>query len=182
MADQVTNKSTVAQQNQVRAAETALPASTSTSDELLRRIATLLFILVAGLLTVFGYYASSICSTVILAAFLAVLFDPVVVLLEKLHMPRSGCGGHSACRHGPDRIAGPRVLRKSDELRRRTSSLHLEDSANPRANYSEVPKSSAKRRKPYERRASQQESPRGSLAGDANLAIWYAVWDLFGER
>ena len=55
---------------------------------LLRRIAILLFILVAGLLTVFGYYASSICITVILAAFLAILFDPVVIILEKLHLPR----------------------------------------------------------------------------------------------
>jgi predicted PurR-regulated permease PerM len=64
-------------------------ASISTSDELLRRIAALLFILVAGSLTIFGYYASSICITVILAAFLAILFDPVVVLLEKLHLPRS---------------------------------------------------------------------------------------------
>ncbi len=89
MSAQVTNKSTVAQQSQVRTVEMALAASTSTSDELLRRIATLLFILVAGLLTVFGYYASSICITVILAAFLAILFDPVVVLLEKLHLPRS---------------------------------------------------------------------------------------------
>ena len=39
--------------------------------------------------TVFGYYASSLCITVVLAAFLAILFDPVVVLLEKLHLPRS---------------------------------------------------------------------------------------------
>jgi len=76
MSDQVTNKSAVAQQNQVRAAEMALLASASTSDELLRKIAILLFILVAGLLTVFAYYASSICITVILAAFLAILFDP----------------------------------------------------------------------------------------------------------
>jgi predicted PurR-regulated permease PerM len=89
MPDQVTNKSAVSQQSQVRAVEMAPPASISTSDELLRRIAALLFILVAGLLTVFGYYASSICITVILAAFLAILFDPVVVLLEKLHLPRS---------------------------------------------------------------------------------------------
>ena len=88
MSDQVANKSAVAQQSQARAVEMALPASTSPSDELLRRIATLLFILVAGLLTVFGYYASSICITAILAAFLAILFDPVVVLLEKLHLPR----------------------------------------------------------------------------------------------
>jgi predicted PurR-regulated permease PerM len=56
---------------------------------MLSRITILLFILVAGLLTVFGYYASSICITVILAGFLAILFDPVVVILEKLHLPRS---------------------------------------------------------------------------------------------
>ena len=38
--------------------EMVLPPSTSPSDELLSRIATLLFILVAALLTVFGYYAT----------------------------------------------------------------------------------------------------------------------------
>ena len=85
MSDQVTNKSAVAEQSQVRVVEMALPSST---DKLLGRIATLLFILVAGLLTVFGYYASSICITVVLAGFLAILFDPVVVILEKLHLPR----------------------------------------------------------------------------------------------
>jgi hypothetical protein len=42
------------------------------------------WLVVAGLLTVFGYYASSICITVVLAGFLAILFDPVVVKLEKL--------------------------------------------------------------------------------------------------
>lgn len=67
----------------------ALPSSTSTSDHLLRRIATLLSILVAGLLTVFAHYASSICITVILAAFLAILFDSVVVKLETLRLPRA---------------------------------------------------------------------------------------------
>jgi len=65
------------------------PSPTSSSDKLLRRIAILVFMLVAGLLTVFGYYASSICITVVLAGFLAILFDPVVVTLEKLHLPRS---------------------------------------------------------------------------------------------
>ncbi len=68
--------------------EFVMPPSTSPSEALLRRIAALLFILVAGLLTVFGYYASSICITVVLAAFLAILFDPVVVKLEKLRLPR----------------------------------------------------------------------------------------------
>jgi predicted PurR-regulated permease PerM len=68
-------------------------SSTSPSDVLLRRIAILVFILVAGLLTVFGYYASSICITVILAAFLAILFDPVVIILEKLHAFLRGQSG-----------------------------------------------------------------------------------------
>jgi predicted PurR-regulated permease PerM len=88
MSNQVTKKSAVAPQGEVRGLEMALPSSTSLSDALLCRIATLLFILVVGLLTVFGYYASSICITVVLAGFLAILFDPVVVLLEKLHLPR----------------------------------------------------------------------------------------------
>ena len=89
MSDQVTKKIADAEQNQVRVVEMAPPSSTLPSDELLRRIATLLFILVAGLLTVFSYYASSLCITVVLAAFLAILFDPMVVKLEKLHLPRS---------------------------------------------------------------------------------------------
>ena len=88
MSDQVTKKSAAAEHGQVGVVEMASPSSTSPSDMLLRRIAILLFILVAGLLTVFGYYASSICITVILAAFLAILFDPMVVTVEKLHLPR----------------------------------------------------------------------------------------------
>jgi predicted PurR-regulated permease PerM len=87
MCDQVTNKRD-AEESQVCVVDVALPSSTSSSDTLLRRIATLLLILVSGLLTVFGYYASSICITVVLAGFLAILFDPVVVILEKLHLPR----------------------------------------------------------------------------------------------
>ena len=81
--------STAAEPNQVSLPEMAPPSSASSSDKLLSRIAILLFILVAGLLTVFGYYASSICITVVLAGFLAILFDPLVVKLERLHMPRS---------------------------------------------------------------------------------------------
>jgi predicted PurR-regulated permease PerM len=88
MSDQVTNKP-VAEEIQLRAVEMVLPPPTSASDNLLSRIAILLFVLVAGLLTLFGYYASSICITVVLAGFLAIRFDPVVVTLEKLHLPRS---------------------------------------------------------------------------------------------
>ena len=89
MSDQVTNTSAVSEEIKMRVLEMAPPSSAPPSDKLLSRIAILLFILVAGLLTVFGYYASSICITVILAGFLAILFDPVVVILEKLHLPRS---------------------------------------------------------------------------------------------
>src|SRR5580698_2488039 len=89
MTDPVTNKSAVGQEIQARVVEMAPPIATSSSDKLLRTIATLLFVLVAGVLTVFAYYASSICITVILAGFLAILSDPVVVKLEKLRLPRS---------------------------------------------------------------------------------------------
>jgi len=85
MPDRATN---MAIAEKLRVEEMALPASTSASENLHSKILVLLFILVAGLLTVFGYYASSICITVVVAGFLAILFDPVVVLLEKLHLPR----------------------------------------------------------------------------------------------
>jgi predicted PurR-regulated permease PerM len=81
--------SEIAEQTRADAVEMAMLPAISTSEKLLRRIATLLFILVMGLMTVFGYYASSICITVVLAAFLAILFDPVVVKLERLHLPRA---------------------------------------------------------------------------------------------
>ena len=81
MSDQVMNER-LAEQSQVGVVETSLPFSMPPSDKMLSRITILLFILVVGLLTVFGYYASSICITVILAGFLSILFDPVVVILE----------------------------------------------------------------------------------------------------
>jgi len=87
LSDQATNNA-IGEESQLRVVEIALRAATSASDNLLSKILILLLILVAGLLTVFGYYASSICITVALAGFLAILFDPVVVLLEKLHLPR----------------------------------------------------------------------------------------------
>jgi predicted PurR-regulated permease PerM len=81
--------SAAAEGSQVGMTEMAPVSSAPSSDKLLSRIATLLLILVAGSLTVFGYYASSICITVVLAGFLAILFDPLVVKLERLRMPRS---------------------------------------------------------------------------------------------
>jgi predicted PurR-regulated permease PerM len=89
MSGQTMSESAISEESQPGAVELALPApAASAPEKLLGRIATLLFILVAGMLTVFGYYASSICITVVLAVFLAILFDPVVVKLEKLRLPR----------------------------------------------------------------------------------------------
>jgi hypothetical protein len=65
MSDQATNERAVADHIQLGVVEIARLSPTSTSEELLRRIATLLFMLVAGLLTVFAYYASSLCITVV---------------------------------------------------------------------------------------------------------------------
>jgi predicted PurR-regulated permease PerM len=96
MPDQVMSKA-VAEEIQLRAVEMVLPPSALSSDKLLSRIAILLFMLVAGLLTLFGYNASSICVTVVLAGFLAILFDPPVVKLEKLHRPRGVAPRRALC-------------------------------------------------------------------------------------
>jgi hypothetical protein len=58
MSNEVTNDTVVGNQTQACVVEVAAPSSLSPSDTLLSRIATLLFLLVAGMLTVFGYYAS----------------------------------------------------------------------------------------------------------------------------
>ncbi len=93
MTDQVTDEPVVLEENDERSGEMALPSSSLPAETPLRRIVSLLCILVAGLLIVFGYFASSICITVILAAFLAILFDPLVVQLERLRLPRSLAAG-----------------------------------------------------------------------------------------
>src|ERR1700736_2467261 len=131
MSDQVRNMSTAAEPNQVSIPEMAMPSSPSSSDKLLSRIATLLFILVAGLLTVFGYDARSICITVVLAGFLAILFDPVVVLLEKLHLPRSLAAATIVLAGmGLIGLLGYMLYGRGDDLCRRTSGICLEGSAN----------------------------------------------------
>jgi hypothetical protein len=182
MSHQALNKSAGAEQSQVHEVDPAPPSSTSSSEKLLRRIASLLFILVAGLLTVFGYYASSLCITVVLAAFLAILFDPVVVPLEKASAPQCcRCNG-GARRHGSNRVAGLRALRKNDKLCGRNPCLHREDSANHRTNQQESSTISARCWKSYERRATRQESPRSACRNrQPGLPTWYAEQDLCGE-
>lgn len=56
---------------------------------LLSRIAWLLSAIVLVLLMAFCFFASSFCITLLLAAFLAILVDPVVTYFECWHIPRS---------------------------------------------------------------------------------------------
>src|SRR5271170_7773242 len=56
---------------------------------LLPRLAALLWIIVIAILVAFGFFASSLCITVLLAAFLAILIDPLITRLERWHVPRT---------------------------------------------------------------------------------------------
>jgi predicted PurR-regulated permease PerM len=60
---------------------------------LLSRIAWLLWGVVLILLMAFCFFASSFCITLLLAAFLAILVDPVVTRLERWHVPRPASAG-----------------------------------------------------------------------------------------
>src|ERR1700723_1577577 len=60
---------------------------------LLRRIRWFLGTLVIGLVLAFCFFASSFCITLLLAAFLAILVDPVVTYSERWHVPRSASAG-----------------------------------------------------------------------------------------
>jgi predicted PurR-regulated permease PerM len=60
---------------------------------LLSRIAWLLGVIVFALIVAFCFFASSFCIILLLAAFLAILADPVVTYLERWHVPRSASAG-----------------------------------------------------------------------------------------
>lgn len=62
-------------------------------SRLLSRVAWLLWVIVLVLLMAFCFVASSFCITLLLAAFLAILIDPVVTYLEGWRLPRSASAG-----------------------------------------------------------------------------------------
>jgi predicted PurR-regulated permease PerM len=64
-------------------------ATETLQPRLLSRIAWLLWIIVILLTMAFCFFASSFCITLLLAAFLAILVDPLVTQLERVHVPRS---------------------------------------------------------------------------------------------
>lgn len=57
------------------------------------RIAALLWVVVIGLVIAFCYFASSLCITLLLSAFLSILVDPVVSFLERWRIPRTISAG-----------------------------------------------------------------------------------------
>jgi|SRR5579872_616059 len=65
----------------------------SLQPRLLSRIAWLLCAIVVLLLMAFCFFASSFCITLLLAAFLAILVDPIVTYLERWHVHRSVSSG-----------------------------------------------------------------------------------------
>lgn len=63
-------------------------AASKAEPRLLRRIATLLWVIVVAIVVSFAFFASSFCITFLLAAFLTILVDPIPTRLEKWHVPR----------------------------------------------------------------------------------------------
>jgi predicted PurR-regulated permease PerM len=64
-------------------------ADDASRDRLLGRITALLWVVVIALVVTFFYFASSLCITILLAGFLAILVEPAVALLDKAHIPRA---------------------------------------------------------------------------------------------
>ncbi|HET9400014.1 MAG TPA: AI-2E family transporter [Candidatus Acidoferrales bacterium] len=91
---------------------TVLTRAVPGSEKYLARVSALLFVLALGAVTAFCFFASSICITVVLAAFLSVLIDPIVTAMEHMRIPRPlGAAvllfaGMSAMAYGSYRLYG----------------------------------------------------------------------------
>jgi predicted PurR-regulated permease PerM len=52
------------------------------------RVVALLWVVVIAIIVAFGFFASSLCITFLLAGFLAILLDPIPTYFERFHVPR----------------------------------------------------------------------------------------------
>ena len=66
----------------------ALTSRTVVQTRLLARIALSLRVIVISIIIAFCFVASSVCLTLLLAMFLAILVDPAVTFLQRWHVPR----------------------------------------------------------------------------------------------
>jgi predicted PurR-regulated permease PerM len=57
-------------------------------QQLLKRIATFLGLILGTIVLTFCFFASSLCITIVLSAFLAILVDPLVVRVAKIGLGR----------------------------------------------------------------------------------------------
>src|SRR5271154_3431057 len=52
------------------------------------KVVALLWVVVIAIVVAFGFFASSLCITFLLAGFLAILLDPIPTYFERWHVPR----------------------------------------------------------------------------------------------
>src|ERR1019366_9671573 len=67
---------------------TLLKPSDVPEQRLLKRIATFLGLILGTIVLAFCFFASSLCITIVLSAFLAILADPLVVRVAKIGLGR----------------------------------------------------------------------------------------------
>ena len=65
-----------------------MPEGDLQRNRLLSQAVFLLWILAAALFLAFCYFASSLCITVLISSFLAIVVDPIIMYLERFHIPR----------------------------------------------------------------------------------------------
>ncbi len=65
-----------------------MPEGDLQRNRLLSQAVFLLWILAAALFLAFCYFASSLCITVLISSFLAIVVDPIIMYLERCHIPR----------------------------------------------------------------------------------------------
>ena len=63
--------------------------SEGTHSRPLARVTSLIWVVVIAIILAFAFFASSLCITLLLAGFLAILADPLVIRLEKLRLSRT---------------------------------------------------------------------------------------------
>ena len=69
------------------------PPPGTTNEKYLPRISGLLLVIAAGVAIAFCFFASSICITLALAAFLSILVEPIVIAMERVRIPRALAAG-----------------------------------------------------------------------------------------
>lgn len=74
----------------IRFLRTSMPDNLQpeTQPRPLVRVVALLWVVVIAIIVAFGFFASSLCITFLLAGFLAILLDPIPSYFQRLHVPR----------------------------------------------------------------------------------------------